>query len=249
MSAYPPQAYHSNLTPQDYNEDALKYVSENVTSINETANRLGVSPEAVAGSMAREISRADGAAPYSGIGHSLAVWKALNFTSQQEFARNYAGDLKQINKDKGAFDGDIGFIKRVLHPTLSDIGLGAIKVLTAFQIIKQYQDTPQGKALGLDECKLTDLKTIVNNLNDRSHSLSIKIAGLVVLNGQKFFGDESIDGIPWPKLTKEQQDTALTAYYTTGEHAISVDMEQNEFRPYTPGPERWPGWAVDFVWS
>jgi len=160
----------------------------------------------------------------------------MNHTSESKLEHDYKWDTAEIKRSAGAFDGEnVGFIRRVFHPTVSDIGPGSIKILTAIQIIKQYQDTPQGKALGLDQYKLTDLKALASDLNDRNNSLSIKIAALVVLNGQKFFSDKSIDGIPWAKLTKEQQDAALTAYYTLGEHAVSVDMAKNEFLPFTSG--------------
>jgi len=237
MSVYPPRAYYFNLTPKDYNEDALKYVAANANSIDEVANRLGVSPEAVAGSMAREITRADGEDPYSAIGHSLAVWRDLKFISEKDFDRDYKNDLEKLHKNPGTFDGDFGLKQRILHPTLSDIEPGAVKILTALQIIKQYQGTSQGKLLGLDNYQLTDVKAIVADLNHANNPLSIKVAGLIVLNGQKFFADKSIDGIPWSELTKEQQDAALTAYYTIGEHAVSVDMAKNEFHPFTPGPK------------
>jgi hypothetical protein len=83
-------------------------------------------------------------------------------------------------------------------------------------------------------------------LVDPKSSLSIKVAALVILNGQNFFNDKLISGIPWSKLSEEQKAAALTAYYTVGEHAVSLDMKDNKFFPFGAGPSggRVGGWVT-----
>jgi len=235
MAVYVPRPGKSNTDPQPYDDDALRYLKDNESTINRVSSDLGVSANAVAGSMAREITRSDGATLPERALHTV-LFDLAKVKSEQSYEEEYQRDLQDIARNPGILDGN-PWGRYFVYPTVRDIGPGSIKVFTAIQIIKQYQDTPQGKALGLDTYKLTDLKAIVHDLNDPANLLSIKIAGLVILRGQKFFSDKSVDGIPWAKLTKEQQDAALTAYYTLGEHAVSVDMAKNEFRPFTPAPK------------
>jgi hypothetical protein len=235
MAVYIPRPGKSNTDPQPYDKAALRYLKDNESTINLVSSDLGVSPNAVAGSMAREITRSDGEILPEHALHAV-LFDLAKLKSEQSYEEEYQKDLQDIARNPGILDGN-PWGRYLSYPTVRDIGPGSIKVFTAIQIIKQYQETAQAKALGLDKYKLTDLKAIVHDLNDPANPLSIKIAGLVVLNGQKFFSDKSIAGIPWAKLTKEQQDAALTAYYTVGEHAVSVDMAKNEFFPFAPGPK------------
>ncbi len=61
MAVYVPHPGKSNTDPQPYNSDALRYLKDNESTINRVSSDLGVSANAVAGSMALEITRSDGA--------------------------------------------------------------------------------------------------------------------------------------------------------------------------------------------
>jgi hypothetical protein len=225
----------SNLDPQPYDKNAMDYISKNVPVINSVSAQIGVSSTAVAASISREITRADGEGFAEHLVHRTLI-EVGHLEPEHFYDVQYRSDVKSVAETTGIFDGN-PLIKYLSDPVVQDIGPGSIKVLNAINLIRQYQDTPQSKALGLDKYKLTDLKAIVHDLNDYRNPLSIKIASLYILNGQKYFENKSIDGIPWANLTKEQQDAALTAYYTVGEHAVSVDMEKNEFHPFTSRPK------------
>jgi hypothetical protein len=234
MAVHVPRRGKSNTDPQPYDDAALRYLKDNESTINRVSSDLGVSANAVAGRMAREITRSDEATLPERTPHTV-LFDLAKVKSEQRYEEEYQKDLRDIARNPGILDGN-PWGRYFDYPTVRDIGPGSIKVFTAIQMIKQYQDTPQGKALGLDKYKLTDLKAIVHDLNDPANPLSIKIAGRVILQGQKFFADKSIDGIPWAKLTKEQKDAALTAYDTVGENAVSADMARNKFFPFMPGP-------------
>lgn len=161
----------SNLDPQPYDKNSMDYISKNVPVINSVSAQIGVSSTAVAASISREITRADGEGFAEHLVHRTLI-EVGHLEPEHFYDVQYRSDLKSVSETPGIFDGN-PLIKYLSDPVVQDIGPGSIKVLTAINLIRQYQDTPQGKALGLDKYKLTDLKASINDLNDRNNSISI----------------------------------------------------------------------------
>lgn len=229
------EAAPSDLSPQSYDANALAYMATNRLAILDVSSKLGVSAAAIAGTMGREITRADKASFFQKIRHEALSYEA-RLVPEWIYQSKYKEDLKKLKENNDAFDGNPSKLY-ALNASIHDLGPGAIKLLTAIKVIDQYKETSQGVSLGLNKYTLNDLRQIARDLDDRNNSLSVKVAGLVILNGQNYFANKSIAGIPWDNLTQEQKDAALTAYYTVGEAAVSADMAKNEFFPFTPGPK------------
>jgi hypothetical protein len=222
-------------SPRRFNSDSLAYIKTNKAKIDAVAGLLGVSPVAIAGSLAREIRDADDMDFVRKELHAYLVAGELGQTETEDQAE-FRRDLQDLAVSPGSFDGN-PLAKYITSPIARDMGPGAIKGLTAFSIIRQYGDTALGKALSLDKYSLNEPKDILKDLNDRNSQLSIAIAGLVIMKGQKFLSDKSIAGKPWSKLTEEQKNAALISYYTVGEHAVAQDMAHDQFFPFTSGPK------------
>lgn len=226
--------------PHSLSPAALAYVTRHADEINRIAVVTGASGSAIALSVGRELTRIDLVGRVHRFGHTLAEQHASEVGSDR-LEREYAAAKATLQADPGAFDGNRGVLKQFQDPVLADVGPGHVKILTAFELIDRNADTPVGRQLGLDRYA-QDRAGTVRDLEDPSNPLSLKIAGLMVRDGQAYLGRQRIEGRSWNELDGRQRDAALVAYYTLGESAIATRIAAGDFHPSTGGPTG--GWVM-----
>lgn len=226
--------------PHSLSPAALAYVTRHADEINRIAVATGASGSAIALSVGRELTRNDLVGSVHRFGHSLAEQHALDVGSDRLEAE-YAAARTTLKADPKAFDGNHGVLKQFQDPILADVGPGHVKILTAFELIDRNADSEMGRQLGLDRYR-HDRAAIVRDLEDPNNALSLKIAGLMVRDGQAYLGRQQIEGRSWNELDGRQKDAALVSYYTLGESAVATRIAAGDFRPSTGGASG--GWVM-----
>ena len=203
------------------------------SDINAVANVLDVSAIDIAAAISEEVQdQLNNGSVKSFLNSSLDL-ATLAQASHASIAENYAylsslPDTAEllIDPPKTAKLSNIG---------LRDVGLGNIRVVTAIDMLIEYNMA--GDPLGLNQYK-TDYASFVRALVNNVDGLQAKIAGLYVEQGKDFFVGK-LGAVAWATYNDEQRAELLATYYNFGEAQLEATWAtntENGIIPYDPRP-------------
>jgi hypothetical protein len=132
-----------------YSQESINYISANAATIKSVATILNVSSTALTTGVIREMNLGGLSPLYNGYkAFPISQLSTSGDSGIQEFYDSAAAARRQ---DPLIFSGQRFDPVSNPNPVLADIGPGKIRVLTAMDILKEYQGTPIAAQLGLDQ--------------------------------------------------------------------------------------------------
>jgi hypothetical protein len=229
----------------NYTASDLTYLKSHAASINSVAATLGVSPEAVAGGVLREMTLTSQYYPHLPIG----AW-AVRTAGQAIQNVNTTGHVPPPESGQGIIplthDEIAGNYKYVTGPTfsqqklnnpgpwdrwnnvtLNDVGPGKVQLKTAIDYLQKYNsEFPDSDPLDLKKYN-QQYAVLLRDLKDPDNDVTFKISGLIARDGDEFFRANLPQGT-WDALPHDQQTALLTQYYARGKANVANTISANK---------------------
>ncbi|GID08166.1 hypothetical protein TMM008_53680 [Pseudomonas sp. 008] len=218
-----------------FSKSTLEYLQSMADEANEISKALGVddvTAQGMLGAIGEE---------YESLGFKDVVQAiTVSGASHEELKANYESVLADpdlLKEIVGANDVRQGVIK-YFNPVLNDVGPGNIKILTAMKLLGDYMESnPGSDPLGIKNYA-QDYGRLVKDLGDEKNTLSLKFAGLMLVEANEFYSVKAASA--WAGYDQDTKDAILITYYNNGEEWAVGKAEQffSEFpdAQYAPKP-------------
>jgi len=199
---------------------------------NEVGQVLGVSPNAVLGSVAEEFNSRISSNLFSNLGPVVQGLADLTSRvySHVELAQNYEQSLSFSSEQLLSRS----WLFKYQNPVLIDVGPGNISIRTAITLLRNYlQDNPSSDPLNLRRYE-NNYDLLTKYLNDIYSSTTISISGLMAREAQSFY--ENRASAAWEQASQTERDALTVVYYKRGLEVMTgladaADASGVEFRP------------------
>lgn len=216
-----------------FSTSTLDYIKEQAEKAKAVAAALGapdVTAQGILGAIGEE---------FESLGVEEVIQKRrVNSFSHDEIKANYekvAAD-PQILKD--VVDANL-YSKSIIkwdNPALNDVGPGNIKIMTAIELLKKYnENNPGADPLGIKNYN-QDYKALVGDLSDKNNVLSLKFAALMLQEAQVFYSTRASSA--WSTYDQDTQDAVLITYYNNGREWATERADK--FSVESPGAQYAP---------
>jgi hypothetical protein len=216
----------------NYSKSDLTYLKNHAGTINSVAATLGISPEAVAAGVMREMTLTSQYYPNLPVG--ALVSRAGGQIIQN--IRTAGIPRRTIVADYNAVTGpsfpqqkldNLSPQDRFEHITLNDVGPGKVQLKTAIDYLDKYNSAfPDGDPLDLKKYN-QHYDVLLRDLKDPDSDVTFKISGLIAKDGDEFFRTNLPQGA-WDALPHDQQTALLTQYYARGKANVANTISANK---------------------
>ncbi|HEX8166342.1 MAG TPA: Hint domain-containing protein [Beijerinckiaceae bacterium] len=202
---------------------------------NDVAQRLGISSNAVLGSVANEfdarltasLNPLDPTFKLGAVPQMAADLVALR--ASDAFLRQNLLETQNISEAQA---GSAGMAFKLNNPVLIDVGPGNISIRTAIRLLDHYAVENPGDPLGVLHYR-SDYSRLVSDLIDWGQDTTVKFAGLMIKEAQTFFETNAAN---WNSLSHDERDALMVTYYKLGRERFEQDAaaSNNVGQPYNP---------------
>ena len=126
------------MTQTVYSDSVLKIIENNAAGINEVATILGLDAVSIGAAIAEEVNDAHSTPIWSLFKNDLLDFLTKSKATHESILKNY-NTIKSLPSDSPIVTKPGGGDKWD-HPVLRDVGLGNIKISTAIDLLRAYDN-------------------------------------------------------------------------------------------------------------